>query len=42
MICDAVESTAARRGSTHDRIDTLVRAIATKRLMDGQFDEVRP
>lgn len=40
MICDAVESAArALADPTPNRIDTLVRAIATKRLMDGQFDE---
>lgn len=40
MICDAVESAArAMADPTPSRIDTLVRAIATKRLMDGQFDE---
>lgn len=40
MICDAVESAArAMADPTPSRIETLVRAIATKRLMDGQFDE---
>ena len=40
MICDAVESAArAMADPNPSRIDTLVRAIATKRLMDGQFDE---
>lgn len=40
MICDAVESaTRAMADPTPARIDALVRAIATKRLMDGQFDE---
>jgi putative nucleotidyltransferase with HDIG domain len=40
MICDAVESAArAMADPTPSRIDALVRAIATKRLMDGQFDE---
>lgn len=40
MLCDAVES-AARSISdpTPGRIEALVQAIATKRLMDGQFDE---
>ncbi len=40
MICDAVESaTRAMADPTPSRIDALVRAIATKRLMDGQFEE---
>lgn len=40
MICDAVESAArAMADPTPSRIDALVRAIATKRLMDGQFEE---
>lgn len=40
MLCDAVESAArAMAEPTPSRIDALVRAIATKRLMDGQFDE---
>jgi putative nucleotidyltransferase with HDIG domain len=40
MLCDAVES-ASRTISdpTPGRIEALVQAIATKRLMDGQFDE---
>jgi putative nucleotidyltransferase with HDIG domain len=40
MLCDAVESTARSMADpTPSRIDATVRAIATKRLMDGQFDE---
>jgi putative nucleotidyltransferase with HDIG domain len=40
MICDAVESAArAMADPTPSRIDALVRAIATKRLLDGQFDD---
>jgi len=40
MICDAVESAArAMADPTPSRIDATVRAIANKRLMDGQFDE---
>lgn len=40
MLCDAVESTARTMADpTPSRIDATVRAIATKRLMDGQFDE---
>ncbi|HVZ33441.1 MAG TPA: HDIG domain-containing protein, partial [Polyangiaceae bacterium] len=40
MLCDAVESAArAMADPTPSRIDATVRAIATKRLMDGQFDE---
>ena len=40
MICDAVESaTRAMADPTPSRIDALVRAIASKRLMDGQFEE---
>lgn len=39
MICDASESaTRAMAEPTPARIDSLVRAIAHKRLMDGQFD----
>jgi hypothetical protein len=40
MLCDAVESAArAMTEPTPARIDATVRAIASKRLMDGQFDE---
>ncbi|MFN7020460.1 MAG: HD family phosphohydrolase [Phycisphaerales bacterium] len=40
MICDAVESAArAMADPTPARIDATVRALANKRLMDGQFDE---
>jgi putative nucleotidyltransferase with HDIG domain len=40
MICDAAESaTRTLPDPTPARIDSLVRAIAHKRLMDGQFDE---
>ena len=40
MIADAVESAArAMTDPTPTRIDALVRAIANKRLMDGQFDD---
>lgn len=40
MLCDAVESASRTMADpTPGRIDALVRAIATKRLMDGQFDE---
>ncbi|MCB9838588.1 MAG: HDIG domain-containing protein [Phycisphaeraceae bacterium] len=40
MICDAVESaTRAMPEPTPSRIETLVHKLATKRLMDGQFDE---
>src|SRR5690606_13067709 len=40
MLADAVESaTRTMAEPTPSRIDTLVRAIANKRLMDGQFDE---
>ncbi len=40
MICDAVESAARTLSDpTPSRIDQLVREIATRRLMDGQFDE---
>ncbi len=40
MIADAVESaTRTMAEPTPSRIDALVRAIANKRLMDGQFDE---
>ncbi len=40
MLCDAVESAArAMPDPAPSRIDTLVREIANKRLMDGQFDE---
>ncbi len=40
MIADAVESaTRTMVEPTPSRIDALVRAIANKRLMDGQFDE---
>ncbi len=39
MICDASESaTRALADPTPARIDSLVRAISHKRLMDGQFD----
>jgi putative nucleotidyltransferase with HDIG domain len=39
MIADAVESaTRALSDPTPSRIEALVRGIATKRLMDGQFD----
>jgi len=39
MICDASESATRTLGDpTPARIDSLVRAIAHKRLMDGQFD----
>lgn len=39
MICDAAESAARSLPEpTPARIDSLVRAIAHKRLMDGQFD----
>ncbi|MBI1191048.1 MAG: HDIG domain-containing protein [Tepidisphaera sp.] len=40
MIADAVESAArAMNDPTPTRIDALVRSIANKRLMDGQFDD---
>lgn len=40
MLADAVESaTRTMAEPTPSRIDALVRAIANKRLMDGQFDE---
>lgn len=40
MICDAVESaTRAMSEPTPARIENLVRTIANKRLMDGQFDD---
>jgi putative nucleotidyltransferase with HDIG domain len=40
MIADAVESAArAMPEPTPSRIDALVRTIANKRLMDGQFDD---
>jgi membrane-associated HD superfamily phosphohydrolase len=40
MLADAVESaTRTMTEPTPGRIDALVRAIANKRLMDGQFDE---
>jgi putative nucleotidyltransferase with HDIG domain len=40
MLSDAVESaTRSLAEPTPSRIDALVRAIATKRLMDGQFEE---
>lgn len=40
MLCDAVESASRTMADpTPSRIDQLVRGIATKRLMDGQFDE---
>lgn len=40
MVCDAVESASRTLGDpTPSRIDQLVRSIANKRLMDGQFDE---
>lgn len=40
MLADAVESaTRTMVEPTPARIDALVRAIASKRLMDGQFDE---
>ncbi|MBX3367973.1 MAG: HDIG domain-containing protein [Phycisphaeraceae bacterium] len=40
MVADAVESaTRTLVEPTPSRIDALVRAIATKRLTDGQFDE---
>jgi putative nucleotidyltransferase with HDIG domain len=40
MLADAVESaTRSLPEPTPSRIETLVRAIANKRLMDGQFDE---
>ncbi len=39
MVCDAAESaTRTLSDPTPARIDSLVRAIAHKRLMDGQFD----
>ena len=40
MIADAVESaTRAMSDPTPARIDALVRQIANKRLLDGQFDD---
>lgn len=40
MIADAVESaTRSMSDPTPSRIDALVRSIANKRLLDGQFDE---
>jgi len=40
MLSDAVESaTRTLTDPTPARIDTLVRSLANKRLMDGQFDE---
>lgn len=40
MLCDAVESAArAMADPTPARIDATVRAIANKRLTDGQFDD---
>jgi uncharacterized domain HDIG len=40
MIADAVESAArAMSDPTPSRIDALVRTIANKRLLDGQFDD---
>lgn len=40
MLADAVESaTRTLAEPTPSRIDTLVRAMANKRLLDGQFDE---
>ena len=40
MLCDAVESASrAMADPTPARIDATVRAIANKRLMDGQFDD---
>ncbi len=40
MICDAVEgATRAMTEPTPSRIASLVHALTTKRLMDGQFDE---
>jgi hypothetical protein len=40
MLCDAVESAArAMADPTPSRIDAMVRQIANRRLMDGQFHE---
>jgi putative nucleotidyltransferase with HDIG domain len=40
MVADAVESaTRAMSDPTPSRIETLVRGLANKRLLDGQFDE---
>ncbi|MBL8762951.1 MAG: HDIG domain-containing protein [Phycisphaerae bacterium] len=40
MVCDAAESAArALSDPTPSRLESLVRTIAHKRLMDGQFDE---
>ncbi|TVQ59493.1 MAG: HDIG domain-containing protein [Phycisphaerales bacterium] len=40
MLCDAVESASRALGEpTPSRIEGLVQTLATKRLMDGQFDE---
>lgn len=40
MLCDAVESAARSMADpTPSRIDQTVRAIANKRLLDGQFDD---
>ena len=40
MLADAIESaTRTLSDPTPARIDALVRSLANKRLMDGQFDE---
>ncbi len=40
MVCDAVESASrAMADPTPARIEALVRAVASRRLADGQFDE---
>jgi putative nucleotidyltransferase with HDIG domain len=40
MLCDASESaTRALNEPTHNRIESLVRSLARRRLDDGQFDE---
>lgn len=40
MICDAVESaTRSLSDPTPSRIEALVRSLANKRLLDGQFDD---
>jgi membrane-associated HD superfamily phosphohydrolase len=40
MLCDAVESaTRALAEPTPSRIESVVRTISLKRLMDGQFDQ---
>ncbi len=40
MLCDAVESAArAMSDPSPSRIEAMVHSIATKRLMDGQFDD---